>query len=144
MTARPVESGHGNRRITRIGGIPAVLWRSGIALSSLTLVLVGCLIARGAAPLIGGGGDVVPGATLERLDASAGKALVVTSLRTGGGAAATGLRVGDHILQIDGAAATSPGMVSDALAHAHGAAATLGVWRDGHIVRIRMARPAGG
>ena len=143
MTARPAESGHDNRRVSRIGGTPALLWRSGIALSSIALVLVGCLIARGVAPLIGAG-DVVPGATLERLDEPAGKALVVTSLRTGGGAAATGLRVGDHILQIDGEAATSPGLVSDALAHAHGAAATLGVWRDGHIVRIRLARPAGG
>lgn len=83
------------------------------------------------------------GLTLAAVRVDGRDRLIVTSLRSGSPALASGLRVGDAIEQFDGRAVASLPAFDAMLTHDKGCAIAIAVGRGGQVVHIRLVEPAG-
>ena len=85
--------------------------------------------------------DLLPGMTVE--PAASGRGLVVTSLRSGGEAAAKGVAVGDAIAAIDGHRVMTLDEAAACLHNHRGDAIALDIVHDRHIRMIALAGAEG-
>ncbi len=96
--------------------------------------------AAAAGPISHRGAAILPGATVAPTGSERDPALVVTSLRTGGEAARSGIRVGDRVLVVDGKAVRRPGDLSRALAASGNPILHLRLRRGTQAVAVALRR----
>ena len=112
------------------------LRRAALAAGLIATVGIGAmaLAVSRLSPSVGAARPGTDGATYAGVSGQPGR-FVVTSLRTGGAEASAGLRVGDMVETIDGAAAT-PGAIAREVARP--GSTVVRVRRHGDVIRLTL------